>query len=128
MSVTPNWITKDDLLESFGERDLPIDDLGIVSDEKIDSSIEYSTLYVESYLRAVGIALPATASIQLELKECMLNITRYNYSNNEAAMTEEIRKRYEDCLAYLNKILKGSVVLSDTGTSAGWSQMVISRV
>lgn len=128
MAVTENWITKEDLIVSFGERDLPIDDLGNISDEKIDDSIEYSSLYIESYLRAIGIELPASLTVQKELKECHLNITRYNYSNNESSMTTEIRKLFEESKAYLNKILKGNIVLSDAGKTAGLSNINLYRV
>lgn len=126
-AITQNWITKNDLITAFGERDLPIDDQGNISDEKIDESIEYATLFIESYLRSVGIELPASASVQAELKDCMLNVTRYKYSNNEAAMTEEIRNRFQECVSYLGKILSGSIVLSDRGTSAGWTTMELFR-
>lgn len=129
---TEDWITKNDLIVAFGERDLPIDDQGLVSEEKISESIESATLYVESYLRAVEVALPASDSIQDQLKDVMLDITRYKYSNNEAAMTEEIRNRYNDAISYLNKILKGSVQLIDgdndpAAPKAGWSTMTIWR-
>lgn len=128
MSITQNWINKNDLINAFGMRDLPIDENGDISDEKISNSVDYAVLYVESYLRSVGITLPASEVIKSELKECVLNITRYSYSNSPGAMTEEIRKRQEFSLSYLNKIISGSVVLSDKGKNAGWSQMKIYRV
>lgn len=132
MSMTEDWIVKNDLIVAFGELDLPTDDSGALNDEKIDESIESATLYVESYIRAVGIALPASLSIQLQLKDVMLNITRYNYQNGYQVMPDEVRNRYNDAISYLNKVLKGSVQLIDgdndpAAPKAGWTTMNIWR-
>lgn len=125
--ITLNWITRADLELQFGIEDLPEDDNGNVSDQKINEAIDAGVTFVESYLRSINITLPASQSIQDELRYFLLDIVRYNYSNNTGSVTAEIRTKYEDAIAYLNKVLKGSVKLSDDNATSGWTTMRIYR-
>ncbi len=116
MAQTLNWVTKDDLILQFGVRDLPKDDNGDVSDEKIDEAIDTGVTQVEAYIRPTGITIPFSLEIQAELKLYLMDIIRYHYSNSVRTTTNEILERYQAAIAYLNKISSGKITLSESGT------------
>lgn len=117
------WITINDLVNEYGEEDLPKKynelDETVINETKVNESIISARLKIESYLRTAGIEIPVTDSIKLELRECIYNITRYFYSDYDGGMTEEIQKRFETCINYLKDIAAGKVKLSSVSTSAG---------
>ena len=125
------WITIQDLIDEYGEYDLPkkiVNDEEVINEVKVNESITSARLKIESYLRKSGISLdPVSESTKLELRECIYNITRYFYSDNDGSMTEEIRARYETCIQYLKDIASGKVTLSSNADSAGFTFIPILR-
>lgn len=117
MAITTDWVYKEDFITQFGERDLPLDDGGNVSDEKLDEAINTGITQVEAYLRPVGITIPFSDSIKSELKLNLMDIVRYHYSNSVRTTTNDIIERYQAAIAYLNKVASGDIVLSESGTT-----------
>jgi len=116
------WITILDLINEYGEEDLPKkieDNDEVINELKVNESIVSSRLKIESYLRTAGIEIPVSDSVKLEIRECTYNITRYFYSDYDGGMTEEIQKRYEMCIQYLKDIASGKVRLSSISNNAG---------
>lgn len=116
------WININNLINEFGEDDLPKkyeDELTVINELKVNESIISARLKIESYLRSAGVEIPVIDSVKIELRECTYNITRYFYSDYDGGMTEEISKRYEMCIQYLKDIASGKVKLSSVSSSAG---------
>lgn len=128
MAVTTDWVYKNDLIIAFGVDDLPVDDNGDVSDEKIDEAINTGITQIEAYLRPVNISIPFSNDIKQELKLYLLDIVRYHYSNALQTATEDITNRYQAALAYLNKVASGKIQLSESGSGKANSLSVMTII
>lgn len=111
MSTT--WLTADDLKEVYGEDDFPVDENDQTNLTVVGGAIEDAQFFIEGYLRKAGIELPANAEIIRQLNKAALVITRYYYSFNTSAMSEELIREYETMRKFLSDIATGKIVLDD---------------
>ena len=129
-----SWIDKADLIDEYGEIDLPFKDDGagnkIDNDAKIDSSILSSESIVKGYLKKANVIKYDDSNVEIALnaeqinfiRESLLSITRYYYSDNTGGEDQMIVERYKTSIEFLKDIAKGNIIFpvdyEDKGKSA----------
>ncbi|MCK7458496.1 gp436 family protein [Idiomarina aminovorans] len=100
-----------DMVTRFGQEELeqlaPSDTAEEFDQEKVDSALSDASAEMNTYLGSVY-ALPLTDPNPY-LKTICCDITRFRLWDD--AVSEEVRKRYEDAVAWLKKVVKGDVSL-----------------
>lgn len=132
------WITIEDLLDEFSagninNKELPYigeDEEGdlILNEDKINNAIVSARLEIESYLKAADVPTePTPEDVIRKLRPCILNITRFYYSDVDGSMFETIEKRYNICKEKLNAIVSGKIVIyedPESGKGNGGVQQI----
>lgn len=76
--MTTEYITIEDLIETYGERDLP--PKGTTPDVvAVDAAIYRASTHVDMILESAGCEFPLDEDTINKLKDYVLSITRYNY-------------------------------------------------
>lgn len=99
-----------DMQMRFGQEELEQlapSDSGAVDQDKVDSALSDASAEMNTYLGSVY-SLPLTDPNPY-LKTICCDITRFRLWDD--AVSEEVRKRYEDAVAWLKKVVKGDVSL-----------------
>ncbi|AYN11786.1 phage protein Gp36 family protein [Pseudomonas putida] len=108
------YASYEDYRSEFGDDDLPTD-----AEVRVCRAIERASRLADNYIRSHGISVPLTdpAAI-LDVRGSVLDIARYNAWPDTDS--ENLRKRYEDALAFLEGIATGKIhLLSDGQTTTG---------
>jgi phage gp36-like protein len=102
----------EDYLAEFGNDDLPDD-----SQTRVTRALDRAAKLVDVHVRASGLSAPLTDSIAIGyIKGSLLDISRYFvWSDNPS---EEIRKRYDDALNFLESVATGKVRLVAEGQAS----------
>ena len=100
-----------DMVTRFGQEELeqlaPSDTAESFDQDKVDSALSDASAEMNTYLGSVY-SLPLTDPNPY-LKTICCDITRFRLWDD--AVSEEVRKRYEDAVAWLKKVVKGDVSL-----------------
>lgn len=100
-----------DMVTRFGQEELeqlaPSDTAENFDQDKVDSALSDASAEMNTYLGSVY-SLPLTDPNPY-LKTICCDITRFRLWDD--AVSEEVRKRYEDAVAWLRKVVKGDVFL-----------------
>lgn len=99
-----------DMQMRFGQEELEQlapSDTGTVDQSKVESALNDASAEMNTYLGSVY-SLPLTDPNPY-LKTICCDITRFRLWDD--AVSEEVRKRYEDAIAWLKKVVKGDVSL-----------------
>lgn len=106
------------------------DDTGVLDDARVQASIDEAIAEINGYL-AKPYDLPFTATSNKTLEGICIDIAVYKLARSYDALTEDIRKRYEDRLTYLSKVMEGKAYLPAPlyldETSGGDSETTISN-
>jgi phage gp36-like protein len=114
------YATQLDISESYGDRILLIvadrKKRGIVDTEAVTRALDSASAEIDSYLGIRYKTLPLPNPSEM-LKTCCMDIAIYRMSPNETALTDEIRKRYDDAIAWLKLVAKGDVSAQSAAAS-----------
>ena len=106
------YVTKQELIDRFGQDELPELDGGGDDDAKINAAIADADGMINLHLRTGGYAEPARGKAAVELKRYAVRIVRYLMNEDSSSMSEEIQKRYDESMAWLKQLSKGDVLLT----------------
>lgn len=104
-----------DMQMRFGQEELEQlapSDTGAVDQSKVESALNDASAEMDTYLGSVY-TLPLSDPNPY-LKTICCDITRFRLWDD--AVSEEVRKRYEDAVAWLKKVVKGDVSLGIENT------------
>jgi len=104
-----------DMQMRFGQEELEQlapSDTGAVDQGKVESALNDASAEMDTYLGSVY-TLPLSDPNPY-LKTICCDITRFRLWDD--AVSEEVRKRYEDAVAWLKKVVKGDVSLGIENT------------
>lgn len=107
-----NYSKTEDYITEYGTDDVPSSDL-----DRVARAISRASRLADTFIRASGINVPLTDDKAIEdIKGHVLDIARYfSWSDNP---TEEMRKRYEDSIKFLESISTGKVrIVTETQES-----------
>lgn len=112
-----NYASYEDYRSEFGDDDLPSD-----AEIRVSRAIERASRMADSYIRSHGISVPLTdpAAI-LDVRGSVLDIARYSAWPDTDS--ENLRKRYEDALAFLEGIATGKIHLVSAGQTSTGSKL-----
>lgn len=107
------YATRDDMVRQFGETEcIALTDreyTGEINDDVLNGGLERASATIDSYL-AGRYPLPWTDTPGILVGKCC-DIARYEMTGAETQNTEEIRKRYEDAIRYLERVADGRITL-----------------
>ena len=109
------YVTKDDLIKRFGEREvvaLAGNEDEVIDDTVVETALADAEELINSYV-AVKYALPLS-TVPAALKRICCDMARY-FMYKEV-IPEELEKTYERNLTFLKDIAKGVVTLGDPET------------
>lgn len=86
------------------------DETGALDDVRVQASIDEAIAEINGYL-AKPYDLPFTATSNKTLEGICIDIAVYKLARSYDALTDDIRKRYEDRLIYLSKVMEGKAYL-----------------
>jgi phage gp36-like protein len=108
-----NYATLQNLEDRNGEANVLLvadrDGDGSVDTEAVNNALSDSTEEIDSYV-GVKYDLPLV-SVPPILERICCDITMYRLAYDASSLTEEIRQRYDDALAWLKKLAEGKVTL-----------------
>ncbi len=106
------YATQADIVASYGDRVLLIvadrDRDGIVDTQTVTMALDAASDEIDSYISLKYHTLPLPTPSRM-IKTCCMDIAIYRMSWNETALTDEIRKRFDDAIAWLKLVAKGDV-------------------
>jgi len=109
------YATYTDFQNEFGDDDLPED-----AETRVLRSLERASKLADTYARSAGLTVPlADASAVADIKGSVLDIARYFCWPDNTS--DEIRKRYEDALKFLESVASGKIrlIIKDGQVSTG---------
>ena len=119
----PAYATQQNIIDTYGNDVLVVaadrDGDGNADAGVVDEALNQATAEMDSYI-AVKYELPLPSVPAVLVPQCV-DIALYRLSLDANAMTEEIRQRYEDAVAWLKAIAAGkaSLGLPDAPPSSG---------
>lgn len=118
------YATQEDMIALHGQRFLEDladrDDSGSPDDPSIALALDLASSEIDSYI-SVRYATPLQTVPGLVRTAC-IEIAVYRLASNGLGRTEDIRKRYEDTIAWLKMVAKGSANLGIPSLDEGASQ------
>lgn len=101
------YITKDDLVDRFGQREIERLEANINDPQAVDTAIADAVDVINGYLAAAqALPLPIVpASIK---RTCAVLVRYYLYKDKP---TEQVRADYEDALKWLTQVSNGKIKL-----------------
>lgn len=101
----------DDMLLRIADRD----DDDTVDEDAVNLALESASSEIDSYV-ATRYPVPL-ASPSAMVKQVCVDIAVYRLASSESALTDEMRKRYEDAIKWLQAVAKGdaAIVTPSTG-------------
>jgi len=101
------YITRDDLIERFGEAEIMQLERSIKDANAVDTAIEDACIEVDGYVaRQYSLPLPVVTK---SLKRAVATIARYYLWKDKAS--DKVQKDYDDMIAWLDKVANGKVYL-----------------
>ena len=101
------YITRDDLIERFGEAEIMQLERSIKDANAINTAIEDACIEVDGYVaRQYSLPLPVVTK---SLKRAVATISRYYLWKDKAS--DKVQKDYDDMIAWLDKVANGKVYL-----------------
>lgn len=101
------YITRQDMIDRYGENEIMQAERNIKSDHAVASAIEDACVEVDGYVaRQYALPLPV---VTRSLKRAVAVIARYYLWKDKAS--EQIRQDYEDTIKWLDKVASGKVYL-----------------
>lgn len=113
------YATKAAIIEAYGEAFLTViadrDNDGIIDDAAVTKALSRAESRMNSYFVQGGVPLPLP-SVSEEVEGACIDIACYFLANRHDRLTDEIRQRFEDAMAWLKDVSKGRAGLGfDTG-------------
>lgn len=116
------YASYEDYRNEFGDDDLPSD-----AESRVNRAIERASRMADNYIRSHGISVPLTdLSAILDVRGSVLDIARYTAWPDIA--NENLRKRYEDALVFLEDIATGKIHLVSAGQTTTGSKLTNIRL
>ena len=113
------YATYQDYTGEFGEDDRPQDVAG--------RAIERASRLADTYIRSNGISVPLTDPVAIaDVRGSVLDIARYNAWPDTD--NDNLRKRYEDAIAFLEGIATGKIHLVANGQATTGSKLTNIRL
>lgn len=109
------YATYIDYQSEFGD-----DDLQEGSEARVHLALQRASKLADTYMRSAGIEVPTSdATVTADIKGSVLDVARYFYWSDNTS--DEIRKRYEDALKFLESVASGKIrlVVKDGQVSTG---------
>lgn len=107
------YCTLDDILAMMDEAEVirytDDDDTGAINTDVTDKAIAGAGALIDSHL-AVRYSVPVSPVPDI-LLDLAVDIAVYKISSRRGQSPEEIRKKYEDAIKYLEKVAAGKIVL-----------------
>lgn len=115
------YITKQDLIDRYGQEELPELDGGGDDDTKINAAIADADGVINLHLRTGGYTAPARGQAALEIKRYAARIVRYFIAEDTNTMSETTKDRYDEAMKWLKTVSNGEVTLvcDDTASTLG---------
>ncbi len=112
------YAIRDDIVDLYGEdllvRVADLDKDGVADDDVIEKALAGADQIINAYLSA-QYTIPVTPTPGV-VNTCAIDIAVYRMALQRGGRTDEMRVRYEDALALLEKISKGTVGLGQLPT------------
>ncbi|MQT93073.1 phage protein Gp36 family protein [Pseudomonas helleri] len=113
----------EDYRNEFGDDDRPSDD----AETRVVRAIERASRLADTYIRSNGITVPLTDPVAIgDVRGPVLDIARYNAWPDTD--TENLRKRYEDAIAFFEGIAAGKIHLISNGQVTTGSKLTNIRL
>ncbi|OGV64132.1 MAG: hypothetical protein A2283_12435 [Lentisphaerae bacterium RIFOXYA12_FULL_48_11] len=107
------YCTLNDILDMMDEAEIirytDDDDTGAVNTAVTDKAITGAGALIESHL-AVRYTVPVSPAPDI-VRELAVDIAIYKIQSRRGQSPEEIRKKYEDAIKYLEKVASGKIIL-----------------
>lgn len=115
------WFTTNDIIEEYGEDDLPYttDETGqnVTNLSKGEKNLKSAEMFVKGFLEKAkvisydvnGNEIPLSQNQIDFIREPVLTIARYYYSDKTTGENDIIVKRYETSVKMLNDIVNGNI-------------------
>lgn len=116
---TTAYATRDDITSRHGEdmllRIADRDGDDVVDDDAVNLALESASSEIDSYV-ATRYPVPLSSPSAMVTQVCV-DIAVYRLASSESALTEEMRKRYDDAIKWLQAVAKGdaAIVTPSTG-------------
>lgn len=108
-----DYADKGDMVANFGEREVIAltdrDNVGIICDDVLDQALNRAQGEVDAYLQG-AYTLPLNP-VPVIIRGFVCDIARYRLCGASVNETDEIRKRYEDAIAFLKDVKAGTADL-----------------
>ena len=115
------YASRNDMVLRFGEFEIANLESTLGGVDSINSAIQDASDIADGY---VGVKYPIPLSeVPKNLKIIICDIARYFLWKNEAS--EEIRKRYEDAIAFLKRVADGKAILTIKITNTAGQEEVV---
>ena len=117
-----SYATYEDFRDEFGDDDL-LDD----AEPRVTRAIDRASKLADTYIRSNGITVPLTDPVSIaDVRGSVLDIARYNaWSDTD---NENLRKRYEDAIAFMEGIATGKIHLVSNGQTTTSSKLTNIRL
>lgn len=102
------YITKQDLIDRYGQEELP-ESGGGDDDAKINAAIADADGIINLHLRKGGYTTPLRGQAALEIKRYAARVVRYLLAEDTDVMSDEIKARYDEAMAWLKTASEGGV-------------------
>jgi len=106
------YVTKQELIDRFGQDEMPELDGGGDDDAKITAAITDADGIINLHLRTGGYTAPARGQAVVEIKRYAVRIVRYLMNEDTSSMSDEIQARYDEGMGWLKQVSKGDVLLT----------------
>lgn len=116
------YATYEDYQDEFGDDDLPED-----AEIRVVRAIDRASRLADTYIRSNGISVPLADPVAIaDIRGSVLDIARYNAWPDTD--NENLRKRYEDAIAFLEGIATGKIHLVSQGQTTTGSRLTNIRL
>lgn len=116
------YASYEDFRNEFGDDDLPDD-----AEIRVVRAIDRASRLADTYIRSNGIAVPLVDPVAIaDVRGSVLDIARYNAWPDTDS--ENLRKRYEDALAFLEGVATGKIHLVSQGQTTTGSRLTNIRL
>lgn len=116
------YASYEDFRNEFGDDDLPDD-----AETRVVRAIDRASRLADTYIRSNGITVPLADPVAIaDIRGSVLDIARYNAWPDTD--NENLRKRYEDALAFLEGIATGKIHLVSQGQATTGSKLTNIRL
>jgi len=116
------YATFEDYRDEFGDDDLPDD-----AEIRVTRAIDRASRLADTYIRSHGISVPlADPAAILDVRGSVLDIARYTAWPDAA--NENLRKRYDDAIAFFEGIATGKIHLVSAGQTSTGSRLANIRL